>query len=96
MTYRNPWFHDRTAIAAPPPEAVSDCSGQGRADSAVAYWVRTLNFDGPAWLIREHLSGYGAWDRSELCDHQQNLHRLFWIWCNDIRESGNPLLYLMR
>lgn len=48
MTYQNAWFHDRTAIAAPPPEAVSDCSGQGRADT------------------------------------------------NDIRESGDSLLYLMR
>jgi hypothetical protein len=96
MTYCNAWFHDRTAITAPPPEAVADCSGTGRADFAVTYWVRELAFDGPAWLIREHLSGYGAWDAAELCDHQQNLRRLFWIWCNDIRESGDDLLYLMR
>lgn len=96
MTYRNPWFEGRTAIAAPPPEAVADCSGSGRADAAVDHWVTELAFDGPAWLIREHLSGYGAWDAAELCDHQQNLRRLFWIWCNDIHENGDDLLYLMR
>ena len=96
MTYRNRWFHDRWAITTPPPEAVCECSGQGRADTPVDHWVRTLNFDGPAWLIREHLTGYGAWDRSELCNHQHNLRRLFWIWCNDITENGDALLYLMR
>lgn len=96
MTYRNDWFDNRTAIRTLPPECVSDCTGPGPADEAVTYWVRKLDFDGPAWLIREHLSGYGAWDRPELCDHQQNLHRLLWIWANDIRESGDDLLYLQR
>lgn len=96
MTYRNEWFDNRTAIRTLPPECVSDCTGPGPADEAVSYWVSRLDFDGPAWLIREHLSGYGAWDRSELCDHQQNLQRLLWLWANDIRESGDDLLYLMR
>jgi len=94
MTYRNEWFHGRLALQAPPPAAVADCSGPGRADEAVAHWVAVLSFDGPAWLIREHLSGYGAWGATELCDHQANLHRLFWIWCGDITENGDELLYL--
>lgn len=96
MTYRNDWFDGRTAIRMPPPEAVADCSGPGRADEAVDYWVERLGFNGPAWLIRDHLAGYGAWDAAELSNHHQNLRRLFWIWCNDIRESGDGLLYLMR
>lgn len=90
MTYKNAWFHDRMAIQAPPLEAVLDCSAPGQpADESVAYWVERLNFDGPAWLIREHLSGYGAWDAAELCDHQQNLQRLFWCWCCNLREELN-------
>lgn len=94
MAYLNAWFSDRCAIQEPPPECVADCSAQGPVDDAVAYWVRELEFDGPAWLIRQHLRGYGAWDRSQLCNHRQNLERLLWVWCCDIRESGDSLLYL--
>lgn len=83
--YQNEWFQDRQALKCPPAEAVRDCTGSGPADSAVAYWVDRLNFDGPAWFIRDHLSGYGAW--SNLSDHQQNLERLFWIWCCNIAEE---------
>lgn len=85
--FQNEWFQDRQAIKHPPAEAVQDCSGSGSADDAVAYWVDRLSFDGPSWLIREHLSGYGAWDSADLCDHKQNLQRLFWVWCNDIAEE---------
>ena len=86
--FQNDWFQDRQALKNPPAEAVWDCSAPGQpADSAVAYWVDRLSFDGPAWLVREHLSGYGAWDASELCDHKQNLERLLWIWCCDIAEE---------
>lgn len=85
--FQNEWFHGRQAIKCPPAEAVRDCTGSGPADSAVAYWVDRLNFDGPAWLIRDHLSGYGAWDSADLCDHSENLQRLFWVWCCDIAEE---------
>lgn len=89
MTYRNDWFEGRQAIKAPPIDCVLDCSAQGPVDNAVEFWVRKLGFGGPAWLIRQHLRGYGAWDRRELCDHQANLRRLLWVWCNDIREECN-------
>ena len=94
MTYSNEWFHGRDAIQEPPQEAVYDCSGPGPADEAVVYWVERLSFDGPAWLIREHLKGHGAWDAAQLCDHQQNLQRLFWVWCGDLREDPDYYLYL--
>lgn len=85
--FKNEWFEDRQAVKAPPLQAVLDCSGPGPADDAVAHWVSKLNFDGPAWLIREHLQGYGAWDTSQLCDHPENVRRLFWVWCCDIAEE---------
>ena len=85
MTYSNEWFDGPYAIKTPPIEAILDCSGPGAKDEPVEYWVNKLGFDGPAWLIRDHLEGFGAW--SNLCDHQENLRRLFWIWCNDIREA---------
>ena len=108
--FKNAWFHGRDAIATPPVEAVIDCTQQGSNDEAVAYWVDKLDFNGPAWLIREHLQGYGAWEPCHLCNHTENLQRLFWLWCHDIREScdvdrldltqddvdANAHLYLMR
>ena len=95
--FQNGWFHDRQAIKTLPKECVSDCTGQGSADEAVAYWVKKLAFDGPAWLIREHLKGYGAWDKSQLCDHQQNLKRLLWTWACAIRKDpeSSEYVYLM-
>lgn len=90
--FRNDWFDGRMAVRTLPPECVRDCTRPGPVDAAVDHWVERLEFEGPAWLIREHLQGYGAWDRSQLCDHQQNLRRLLWVWAT----SGDDILYLMR
>ena len=87
--FKNDWFEDRMAIKAPPLEAVLDCSGPGRADDAVAYWVAMLAFDGPSWHIRDYLKGFGAWDAKELCNHYDNLCRVFWVYCNDLKEQYN-------
>lgn len=94
--YHNSWFAGRLALRSPSREAVRDCSAAGGCDEAVAYWIEKLNFDGPAWLIREHLKGCGAWDTQTLCDHQGNRGRLFWLWCCQIAQSGDDTLYLMR
>jgi hypothetical protein len=94
MTYRNFWFDGRHSRRQLPIECVCDCAGQGRRDEPVDAWVRRLEFDGPAWLIREHLRGYGAWGRSELCDHQQNLRRLLWIWASNAWEDPDHSSYL--
>jgi hypothetical protein len=40
----------------------------------------------PTVLVRE-LQEYGAWDENELADHQQNLQRILWLACNDIKEE---------
>lgn len=108
MTYKNEWFEGRHLIRPIPVQAVIDCSRPGSVDSAVDYWVRKLNFDGPSWFIREHLRGFGAWEKKQLCDHKENLQRLFWSVCCDIAEdfqydfseflensSVQPDLYLM-
>jgi hypothetical protein len=98
MTYINAWFNGRVAIKELPEDCISDCSQPGMdASDAVTYWVKRLQFDGPAWLIREHLKGYGAWESSELCNHKSNLRKLLWIWANDCKEDpdNGQLLYLM-
>lgn len=89
----NLWFIDRTGQCTLPPACIRDCSASGPVDEAVEFWVQRLQFDGPAWLIRRHLRGYGCWSTAELCDHQANRRRLLWIWACDSRE-GLQLLHL--
>jgi len=89
MTYRNQWFHGRESLRQLPPECVCDCSGSGDRYEDVSAWVDRLDFDGPAWLFREYLRGFGAWDAAELCDHNENRKRVLWIWaCNCAEEPG--------
>lgn len=37
-------------------------------------------------LLTQELKEYGAWDKSELADHAQNIQRLLWIACGDITD----------
>ena len=84
------WFNGRTAVSRLPEDCIADCSASGPVDEACAYWCKRLNLEAPPWLLREHLKGYGAWDRADLCDHQQNLKRLLWIWACDCHDNNDP------
>lgn len=92
--YKNDWFMGRTSVRQLPLECVIDCSHQGDCDEDVNYWVDHLDFDGPAWLFREYLRGFGAWDSSDLCDHEENRKRVLWTWACNCRESSDYILYL--
>lgn len=37
--------------------------------------------------LKDELRDYGAWDDSELADHDANLSRLLWVMCGDIVEG---------
>ncbi len=41
----------------------------------------------PDSLLVETLRDYGAWGDAELADRLNNLHRLLWIACLDLREG---------
>ena len=83
MTYRNQWFDGRNSRRQLPLECICDCSGAGDRDDDVGRWVDRLEFDGPAWLFRDYLKGFGCWDAADLCDHDENKKRVLWIWaCN--------------
>ena len=87
--FRNLWFEGRNSRRQLPLECINDCSGSGDRSRDVAYWVNRLQFDGPSWLFREYLREYGAWDRTELCDHNKNRERVLWIWaCNCAEDPG--------
>lgn len=81
------WFSGRFSVRTLPSDCVKDCSSQGSADEAVSYWVKELAFDGPPWLFREYLSGYGAWDAMSLASHERNRERVLWLWACSCRED---------
>jgi len=51
---------------------------------SVARQLRELNPEN----LRRELKEYGAWDESELSDHEQNCQRILWIAAGDIRDRA--------
>jgi len=76
-----------------PKECVKDCSGQGKVDEAVEYWVKKLNFHAPKEKAIEYLKEFGAWDKEELTNMSQEDidQKVLWIACGDIKENGDWL-----
>lgn len=63
------------------------CDADVKALSEVPAVRRQLAKIDPATLAAE-LKEYGAWDDSELADHDQNIQRILWIACGDIVEGN--------
>lgn len=73
-------------------EQAKSASHQGQCDddvkalSEVPAIRRQLNkID--AQELADALSEYGAWDETELKDHEQNLQRALWLACGDIVDN---------
>ena len=62
------------------------CDADVKALSQVPAIRRQLDKLAPA-DVRDELRPYGAWDDSELADHEQNVQRLLWLACADITEQ---------
>ncbi len=71
----------------------ASCSHPGQCDGDVSALAknpkiaRQLVKINPELLAAE-LREYGAWDSSELDDHEQNLQRLLWIAAGDISDGN--------
>ena len=69
-------------------------SHQGDCEEDVKYLrtfpalYRQLNKLDPQ-TVREELAEYGAWDETELSDHDENLTRLLWLACGNILDEIN-------
>jgi hypothetical protein len=61
------------------------CDDTVNAIAKKAYIVRQFATIDNDKLIKE-LTGYGAWDETELQDKQANIERIIWIACSDIKE----------
>lgn len=72
-------------------EDIDACSHQGQCYQDVketrrkAYIREQLDKVDPEHL-RQYLKEFGAWEPEELQDHEDNLDRLLWTACCDIRE----------
>ena len=67
-------------------------SHQGRCDEDVAALVKHPKIRRQldkisVYDIRLKLEEYGAWDKDELADHEDNKHRIVWIAAGDIVEE---------
>ena len=84
-------YFDRFTINITKDDASSG-SHQGPCDEDIAYLVdkptirRQLDKINPE-DIADELQEYGAWDETELSDHDQNRHRIIWIACGNITEE---------
>ena len=99
MTFSTAWFSTdhmggRESLRQLPPECVADCSSQGDCYDICQHWVDRLSFDGPPWLFREYLKGFGAWDDSELCDHNENKIRVLWAWAGYVFDDPESYSFL--
>lgn len=74
-------------------EALEECGSPGQDASPAVTYVRE-NFDvtGDPADCAAYLRGYGAWDDTELQDHDTNLDRLVWLTGCSIRE-GEPAYF---
>ena len=68
-------------------------SQQGQCDeyvkdlSEVPYIKEQLDKIDPE-LLSDELREWGAWDETERADHAQNIQRILWLACGDIREEA--------
>jgi hypothetical protein len=65
----------------------ADCSHQGSCDEDVEYWTKYFECKEPDFLKR-YLKKFGAWDKDELENHEDNMSRLIWLAACDIKEQG--------
>lgn len=71
-------------------QALADCATPGQdASDSVSYVRRTFTITGDPTDCADYLRGYGAWEDSELKDHESNLDRLVWIAACDLAEGDS-------
>ena len=91
------WFDARgDMLKNLPGDCILACSGQGRVDDDVAFWVDELGFDIdlPRDKTIKFLSEYGAWEPDELenMDIIELAEKVLWIFCNDLKEQAYDMV----
>lgn len=91
------WFDERgDMLKTLPGDCILACSGQGRVDDDVAFWVDELGFDIdlPRERTINYLREYGAWEPDELenMDIIELAEKVLWIFCNDLKEQAYDMV----
>ena len=99
MTFKTDWFstdhvNGLESLRQLPAECIADCSGSGDVTGIVEHWVNRLGFDGPPWIFRKYLRGFGVWDEHQLCNHTDNRNRVLWLWAGYCSEDPGNYDYL--
>ena len=71
-----------------PVEALEACYHQGQCDSDVEYWVDQVSIQVEPSTLAAELKEYGAWDDSQLADHEENKRRILWIAAGDYHDQA--------
>lgn len=71
-----------------PEYCIDDCYHPGSCDQDVKAWVKDLKLSANKKDLVKYLKGFGAWEDSELKNHQSNLMRLLWLIAGDITNQG--------
>jgi len=77
------WFNRRNL----PRGFVDACSHSGRCDEDVQIFMHRFDVPNKEYLS-DFLSQYGAWDETELKNHEDNKMRLLWLMAGDISDNG--------
>lgn len=93
----SPWFDARgDMLKTLPGDCILACSGQGRVDDDVAFWVEELDFTNglPRERTINYLREYGAWDDEELNEMTEMslAEKVLWIFCNDLKELAYEMM----
>lgn len=91
------WFDERgDMLKTLPGDCILACSGQGRVDDDVSFWVEELDFTNglPRERAIKYLREYGAWDDEELnkMTAKSLAEKILWIFCNDLKELAYEMM----
>ena len=73
-------------------DEAQSCSHPGQCDADIDYLLLTdgISAQVSTWdpeTLRAELAEYGAWEETELADHEANIKRMVWLACNDVAEN---------
>jgi hypothetical protein len=84
-------LHQETEL---PQDFIDSVPRSGRADEAVKYIQYDYNVECDKEDLIKFLKSYGAWESSELQDHNDNIDRLIWLACLDCQENETTYFYM--
>jgi hypothetical protein len=77
-----------------PQDFIHSIPSQGRADESVSQIQHYYNIECDEKDLITYLKSFGAWEDSELQNHDSNIDRLIWLACLDCQEQETNFFYM--